>query len=224
MLKAIQKQIGLLFGRALRETGQAVYIKGSKMTNDVAYLERYSRHRKLLPLNELWPSHGSSFIAPSASLQGEVQLGHNSAVLYNVMIRADSHAIRISDNVVIGENSVLQTVNDLPKDVPASVNIAENVLVGDNCTLISCCIDSNVTLGSGSVVQQGAKVERGAVLLPGSVVAPGATIPAYTVWGGSPAKYLRDVTLEDQTTYEALRDVEFKAANSQQEILKSLGH
>jgi carbonic anhydrase/acetyltransferase-like protein (isoleucine patch superfamily) len=76
------------------------------------------------------------------------------------MIRADSHAIRISDNVVIGENSVLQTVNDLPKDVPHSVNIAENVLVGDNCTLISCCIDSNVTIGSGSVVQQGAKVER----------------------------------------------------------------
>jgi hypothetical protein len=71
-LKSAGIQARIMFGRAFRETGQKLDRMGSSMVNDVAYLEQYSRHRQMMPLYELWPSTGKSFVAPNATLAGEV--------------------------------------------------------------------------------------------------------------------------------------------------------
>ena len=160
MLVALSKKLRSLVGGALRETGQALDRTGSKCIRDVAYLEKYSRHRKLMPLDELWPSHGNSFIAPNASVIGEVLIGNDCAVWYGCVLKGDMNAIRIDDNVYIGENTVLQTNSYLPKGIPNSITIASNVVIEENCTLTSCLIDSNVKIGSSSHVQGGGKIER----------------------------------------------------------------
>lgn len=224
MIRAVGKQLRMILGKALRESGQALDRVGSRQTLDVAYLERYSRHRKLMPIDELWPSHGKSFIAPNASLNGEVMIGNNCAVWYGCVIRGDISAVRIDDNVSIGENSVLYTIMTLPRGIPNSITIANNVLIEQHCTLYSCIIDKGVRVGPGSHVQQGAKLETYSILLPGSVVSPGATVPAYTVYGGSPAKFIRDVTEKDLAETENLLKQQIEQAIRNHEILAALGH
>lgn len=224
LVAALVKQFFQSVGTVCRETGQVLDRVGSRMTDDVAYLERYSRHRKLYPLHEIWPSHGRSFIAPNASLVGEVQVGNNCAIWYGAVLKADKYAIRVHDNVFIGENSAINVTLDNPLGIPNSVTIASNVVIGEGCSLISCIIDSYVVIGKGSSIQTGAKIERGAILLPGTTVSPGFTIPSFSVWQGSPAKYVRDLSEEDFKTIESALSRESDNANRHFELLESLGH
>lgn len=224
MLFTLAKQVGMILGRGLRESGQALDKVGSIMTRDVAFKENYSRHRKLMCLDQLVPSHGKSFISPNSTLIGEVLVGNGCSVWYGAVIRGDYSAVRINDNVHIGENTVLHTVNWLPHGVPNSLNINKNVVIGPNCIVASCVIDSDVWIQSGAVVQQGAKIEKGAIVLTGAVVGPGNTVPAYTVFGGYPAKYVRDLTEQDMLEKEnALKEAR-EQAQSNHELLTSLGH
>ena len=224
MLFAVTKQLAMIFGAALRETGQALDRAGSKMTRDVAYMEKYSRHRKLMPIDQLWPSHGKSFIAPSSSLIGEVQVGNDSSVWYGVVLRGDQSAIRIDDNVHICENSVIQTIKCLPRGIPNSVNIARDVLIEAGCNVSSALIDSGVWIQAGCVVEQGSKVERGAILLAGTVVPPGHTVPAFTVFAGYPGKFVRDVNEDDLRNKERAFKEVAEQARRNHELLLSLGH
>jgi len=224
MFFALPKQLGMILGRALRESGQALDRVGCKMTRDVAFRERYSRHRKLFNLDQIHPTHGKSFIAPNSTLIGEVQVGNDCSVLYGAVLRGDLSAIRIDDNVHIGENSVLHTVKWLPHGIPNSLNIAKNVVIGPGCILSSCLVDSDVWIQAGAVVQQGGKVEKGAILLPGAVVGPGNTVQAFTVYGGYPARFVRDVNQQDLLDKELALKEAGEQAQRNHELLKSLGH
>ena len=224
MLASLLKNFRLVFGRSLRETGQALDRLGCKMSRDVGYMERLSRHRTLMPLDDTWPSHGASFIAPSAALVGDVRVGNDCVVWYNAMLKGDLYAIRLGDSVVIGENCSIRNYQNLPNGLPCSTNIADNVVIGANCSLASCTIDSYCRVGPGAVISKGARLERGCVVLPGAVVSPGAVIPAYTVYGGNPAHFIRDATEDDLTEFARLLGEERGAGESQASILQSLGH
>ncbi|CAG9332424.1 unnamed protein product [Blepharisma stoltei] len=222
--KAIAKNFLMGVSYVLRDAGQALDRLGSKMTDDVAYLEKYSRHRKLMPIYELWPSYGNSFIAPNASLVGEVLVGNNCAVWYGAVLKGDKFAVRIQDNVFIGENSSITTIYNLPKATPSSVTIASNVVIEEGCSLISCIVDSFSLIGKGSVIQGGARIERGVILRPGTVVGPGNLIPSFTIWEGNPAKYVRDVTEADFKLIEKALQSQAESAKRNFDLLSSLGH
>ena len=70
-------------------------------------MENYSRHRTFMPIYELLPSAGKSFVAPNATLCGEVLVGNGCSIWYNAVLRGDDMAIRLGDNVSTGEGSVL---------------------------------------------------------------------------------------------------------------------
>ena len=224
MLASLLKNFRLVLGRSLRETGQALDRVGCKFSRDVGYLERLSRHRTLLPLDEIWPSHGASFISPSASLVGDVQVGNDCIVWYGAMLKGDLFAIRLGDSVVVGENTTIRNYHNMPNGLPHSTTIADNVVIGANSVLASCTIDSYCRVGAGSVICQGARLERGCVVLPGSVVSPGAVVPAYTVYGGNPAHFVRDAGEEDLTEFARLLGEERSAGETQASLLKALGH
>ena len=157
----------------LRETGQALDRSGSRLTDDLAHLEKYSRHRNIMPIFDSWPSYGNSYIAPNASIIGDVNIGNACSVWYGVIIRGDINAIRIYDHVYIGDNSVLHTTEYLPPGIPNSLNVGNNVYIGAKSTLYSCVVDEMVYLGEGCRILEGAKIERGAYVLDGSIVTPG---------------------------------------------------
>jgi len=78
-----------------------------------------------------------------------------------------------------------------------SVVIADNVVVGENCVLTSCAIDSNVRVGNNSTLMDGAKMERESMLADNSTLATARVIPSGQLWAGSPATYVRDLTSEE---------------------------
>lgn len=110
----------------------------SETAEDLEYQESITRHRKLLPLYELYPRiGGENYIAETATLVGEVFVDSYSHVLNNVVIRGDLNSVRIDPYSTVGDNTVIQTVASLPTGQVASVDIGANVTIGSDCTISS---------------------------------------------------------------------------------------
>ena len=131
-----------------------------------------------LPLYDIEPRTENNWIAPSATVIGEVQLRSFASVWYNAVLRGDINRIDIHPFVCIGENSVLLTAPSLPTGEHAKLQVGSNSTIGNNCTLYSCEIGQDVMIGDKCVILEGAKIEDGAQILAGSVVPPGRLIPA----------------------------------------------
>lgn len=170
---------------------------GSRLVNDVAYMQELSRHRQVMPLYDIAPHVDDAWIAPNASLVGEVIVSKYATVWYNVVIRAEMNPVRIGHFSSVGDGTTINTACALPHGLAASVNIGKNVTIEPHCSIYSCIIDDDVLIGRGTVIMQGARIERGAHILPGSVVPPGRLIPAGQVWGGNPIGFVRDLTEQE---------------------------
>lgn len=132
------------------------------------------------------------WIAPNATIVGEVIIGDFCSIWHNVVIRGDINQIRILTHTSIGDRTVIHTANSLPTGMTAVVHIGNHVIIQAGCSLYSCIIEDECFIGANSVIMEGARVEKGAIILPNSVVPPGRLIPAAQVWGGNPVQYIRD--------------------------------
>ena len=149
-------------GRVQKEAGLSLDRFGSTLTNDVAYMQDTSRHRQTMPLYDCIPTVKDAWIAPNASLVGNVVVSKWATVWYNVTIRAELNAVRIGHFSSIGDNTSIYTAHALPHGLAASVNIGKNVVIEAGCSLHSCIIDDDCVIGANSVVLEGARIERGA--------------------------------------------------------------
>ena len=95
----------------------------------------------------------------------------------------------------IGDHTVVHTAASLPTGQSAKVYIGYNVTVGAHCTLYSCHIEDDVTIGDKVVILEGARIEKGAMIASGSVVPPGRLIPAKQLWAGNPVEYVKDLNV-----------------------------
>lgn len=136
----------------------------------------------------------SAFVAPTASVMGDVEIGPGSSVWYGAKVRGDVHMIRMGKNVSIGENAMVH-VAKIQGDHPTI--IGDGVTVGPNAVVHACTIQSNTLIGAGAQVLDGAKVESNAVVAPGAMVTPNKVVPSGQLWAGSPAAFLRDLTDEE---------------------------
>ena len=161
----------------------------------LSYSEEITKHRSKIQLYDLEPRSNNAFIAPSATVVGEVFMDRFSTVWFNAVIRGDINAVRIGQYSSVGDNTVIHTAASLPTGIPSYVNIGNNVTIYSNCTLYSCTIEDDVVIGPKSVILEGARVEKSAMLAPGSVVPPGRLIPAKQLWGGNPVEYIKDLDI-----------------------------
>lgn len=173
-------------------TKSSLPVKTSAAEN-VDYLERESKHRPIYQIYDLNPLVDFTFVAPNATIVGEVRISNLSSVGYNSVIRGDINAVTIDDLTVIGDHTVIYTANSLPTGLPASVEIGPNNIIQNRVTLYSCKTEKNVFIGHGSVILEGSLIEQGSVVLPNSVVPPGRIIPAHQIWGGNPVRFVRDI-------------------------------
>ena len=130
---------------------------------DIAHMEPFNRHRNILPLYEQHPFiAGSAYVAPNATVIGDVLVGPNSYFGFGSVAQGSYNAIRLGANTKIGENTVLET-NPIGADsvYPLSVTIGSNVNIEHSCNLVSCIVDDDVHIGHKSVVMEGAQLERG---------------------------------------------------------------
>ncbi|GAB4818672.1 hypothetical protein N2152v2_005718 [Parachlorella kessleri] len=182
----------------VRETGQALDKLGSRLTGNYAYREDISRHRTLLNLFDKVPSLGNNvFVAPSAAVIGNVKLGDKASVFYGSVLRADAGSITVGAHTNIQDHCMIRTGSANLGEHDADTIIGDRVTVGHRATLHGVTLEDEVLVGMASTLQHGVKVEKGAMVAAGAVVEPGTTIPAGQIWGGNPAKFLRDLKPEE---------------------------
>lgn len=134
--------------------------------------------------------HESAFIAPNATICGDVRIGRNSHVLFGVVITAAGGSVEIGDNCVIMENAVLRGTPKHP------LTLGDNVLVGPHAHLTGCTVANNVFLATGCSVFTGAYIAEGAEARINSVVhlktslPPNATVPIGWIAVGDPCQIL----------------------------------
>ncbi len=144
----------------------------------------------VLPYAGIVPTvHDSVFVARGAVIIGDVHIGRDSTVWFNVVMRADVHEIRIGERTNIQDLAMLHvTINKHP------LHIGNGVTVGHHAMLHGCTVDDYVLIGMNATVLDGAHVEHHSMVAAGSVVRPGFVVPSRTLVAGVPAKIVRDLT------------------------------
>ncbi len=133
----------------------------------------------------------NTFIAESASIVGNVTLGDNVGVWYNVTMRGDINSITIGDNSNIQDGTVVHV------GYKEAVTVGKNVTVGHNVNLHGCTVEDNCLIGMGAIILNGAVIEKNAIVAAGSIVPQGKTVKSGTLFMGSPAKFVRDLSEDD---------------------------
>jgi carbonic anhydrase/acetyltransferase-like protein (isoleucine patch superfamily) len=137
----------------------------------------------------------SAYIDPSAQVIGDVVIGERSSIWPCAVLRGDTAAIRIGDEVSIQDNCVLHA------DIGLPLTIGNRVTVGHLVMLHGCTIEDDTLIGIGSIILNGAKIGKGSVIAAGALVPEGMDVPPSTLVMGVPAKVKRPVTAEEQQRF-----------------------
>lgn len=157
-------------------------------------MERPKKFPSLIGLNiegfYFYPKiHESVFIAPTASVIGNVEIGELSSVWYGVVIRGDVNWIKIGKGTNVQDNSVIHA-----ETASFPTYIGDFVTVGHKATIHGCIIKDFSLVGIGAIVMNGAEIGPFSIVGAGAVVTENTKIPPGTLAIGVPAKVKRDLT------------------------------
>ena len=127
------------------------------------------------------------YITPNATLIGAINLGSNSSIWWNAVIRADNEPITLGDNTNIQDSCVLHTDPGFP------IKIGANVSIGHKCMLHGCTIGEGSLVGIGTIILNGAQIGRNCLIGANSLITEGKEIPDNSLVMGSPGKVIRNV-------------------------------
>lgn len=148
----------------------------------------------ILPYKGILPTLGNNvYIAPNAAVVGDIHIGDHSNIWFNVSMRGDVNYIRIGTRTNIQDNSCIHVTR-----VTHPTLIGDNVTIGHSATLHGCVLEDACFVGMQACILDGAVVETGAMVAAGSLVTPNKRVKSGELWGGSPAKFLRPLTPEEQ--------------------------
>lgn len=140
----------------------------------------------------------SCFIAESAVIIGDVEIGPQSSIWYNSVVRGDVNQIRIGTGTNIQDLAMLHVTHRKdPLDPGAPLIIGDFVTIAHNVTLHGCTIENGAFIGMQAVVMDNVVVGEEALVGARALVTEGTTIPPRTLWLGAPARYKRDLTVEE---------------------------
>lgn len=154
-----------------------------------------SRHRQIVGLYDKRPKIASDvWVAPNATIVGDVEICNDASVFYNVVIRGDLNQVRIGNRTNVQDRTVIHTASATAPGLAPGTSIGNDVTIGHGVTLYSCTIENNAIIGMGAIILDGALIESNTIVAAGSVVPPGRRIPSGQLWAGNPAKYVRDIS------------------------------
>lgn len=200
-------------GAALDSMGAALEV--AKYTDRLVPSTRFVAYDGVAPI----VSEAASFIAPNASVIGDVSIGSHSSVWYGATLRGDVRSITIGNHSSVGDRAVLHGAR-MQSD--HTVVIGDHVTIGAGAILHACTVQDSCVVGPSAQVLDGSVVEGPTVIAAGSLVTPGTKIEAGSVWAGSPARAQRKLTEEEITEiYTASLDTAQLAARHAEECAKS---
>ena len=133
----------------------------------------------------------NTYIAPNATVCGDVTLKDHVTILFGAVLRADTDSITIGSGSNVQDNAVIHESAGYP------VKIGENVSIGHGAIVHGAVIEDNVLIGMGAIVLNGAKIGEGSLVAAGAVVTEGAEIPPRSLVMGVPGKVKRELTEEE---------------------------
>jgi carbonic anhydrase/acetyltransferase-like protein (isoleucine patch superfamily) len=155
----------------------------------------------ILTFNGKTPRIGDgAFIAPTATLIGDVEIGAGASVWFGAVLRGDEAAIRIGAHTSVQDNVVIHVYRG------HDTVIGERVTIGHGAILESCHVEAGALIGMNAVVLNRSKVGERAVIAAGSVVLEDQEIPAFTLAAGAPAKIKKQLDGSAKTWTEVSSD------------------
>ena len=131
------------------------------------------------------------FIAEGAKVIGDVEIGDDSSVFYNTVIRADLAEIRIGKRTNIQDNATIHLSTGV------GVHVGDDVTVGHNAILHACDVDDHVLIGMGAILMDGVHIKSDSVVAAGAVVTQNKEFPERSLIVGAPTHVVRELT-EDE--------------------------
>jgi carbonic anhydrase/acetyltransferase-like protein (isoleucine patch superfamily) len=146
----------------------------------------------LFPVNGISPEMGDDcFIAPNATIVGDVIMGNECSVWFNAVIRGDVNSIRMGNKVNVQDGAVIHCTFEKTKTI-----IGNNVSIGHNAIVHGCVIQDNVLVGMGAIVMDNAQIGSNSIIAAGAVVLEGTVVEPGSIYAGVPAKKVKDVSQE----------------------------
>jgi carbonic anhydrase/acetyltransferase-like protein (isoleucine patch superfamily) len=144
----------------------------------------------ILPVLGKHPQFGKNcFVAPNATVVGDVVTGDDCSIWFNTVIRGDVHYIKIGNKVNIQDGAVIHcTFEKNPTE------IGNNVSIGHNAIVHGCKICDDVLIGMGSIVMDCCLVNSNSIIAAGAVLLEGTVVEAGSIYAGVPAKKVKDIS------------------------------
>ena len=147
----------------------------------------------ILPYKNILPKiHDTAWIADSSVVAGDIDIGEDSSIWFGVQMRGDVHEIRIGKRTNIQDNAVVHVTRNV-----SGTYIGDDVTVGHGAILHACTVQNKCLIGMGAIVLDEAVIEEGAMVAAGALVTPRKIVKSGQLWGGNPARYMRDLTEEE---------------------------
>lgn len=144
----------------------------------------------ILPVKNITPSFGSNcYLAPNATVVGDVIMGNQCSVWFNAVIRGDVNIIRIGNKVNVQDGAIIHCTYN-----KTGTHIGNNVSIGHNAIVHGCVIQDNVLIGMGAIVMDNAEIGSNCIIAAGAVVLENTIVPPGCIYAGIPAKKVKNIS------------------------------
>lgn len=145
----------------------------------------------IIPLKGVTPEIPEDcYIAPNATIVGDVVMGKGCTVWFNAVVRGDVNSIRLGENVNVQDGAVIHCTYQKSKTI-----VGDNVSIGHNAILHGCTIDNDVLIGMGAIVMDNAHISSNSIIAAGAVVLSGTNVEPGTIYAGVPARKVKDIDM-----------------------------
>jgi len=144
----------------------------------------------ILPVEGVSPKFGDNcFIAPNATVVGDVVTGKDCSIWFNAVVRGDVNSIRMGDKVNIQDGAIIHCTYQRSKTV-----IGNNVSIGHNAIVHGCTIHDDVLVGMGAIVMDNAEIGSNSIIAAGAVILENTKVEAGSIYAGVPAKKVKNIS------------------------------
>ena len=144
----------------------------------------------ILPVLGKYPQLGDNcFVAPNATIVGDVVMGNDCSIWFNAVIRGDVHFIKMGNKVNVQDGAVIHCTYQKNPTI-----IGNNVSIGHNALVHGCTIQDDVLIGMGSIIMDRCVIHSNSIIAAGAVVLEGTVVEAGTIYAGVPARKVKDVS------------------------------
>lgn len=146
----------------------------------------------ILPVEDKHPQFGKNcFIAPNATIVGDVTVGDDCSFWFNTVVRGDVNFIRMGNKVNVQDGACIHCTFQ-----KCGTTIGDNVSIGHNAIVHGCTVQDNVLIGMGAIVMDNAIVHSNTIIAAGAVVLENMICEPGSIYAGVPAKKVKDIPQE----------------------------